>query len=165
MPVPVRVTGQVLSASDVDTWFVPRWIHKTGATSRASTTTLTADPHLTLPVDANGTYQITCEIDYEADGVADLKIGWTVPASAAGNWTWAGYTTADNPSFNGGNTFASTGPMGGAGAGQARIVKIGGLLAVSSTAGNLTLTWAQNVSSGTPTILHTYSYLRIDRVG
>ena len=57
MPLPTWTAGQVLAASDVNTWFVPLSIVNREH-SRASNTSITADPHLLLALDANAIYQV-----------------------------------------------------------------------------------------------------------
>ena len=165
MPIPTWTTGQVLSASDVNTWFVPRFAYKTAQTSRASTTTLVADPHLIVPVDANAHYVLTGLIDYEADVTGDVKFQFTLPAGASMNFAWVGWQASDTFSNNGTNTTATVVTLGGGGAGQGRGNTIAGTVTTAGTAGNLGVNWAQNVSSGTATIWHAESYLMLVRVG
>src|SRR6266536_3701246 len=119
MPIPTWVTGQVWDATDVNLWCVPRFAYKTASTSRASTTTLAADPHLIVAVDANAKYELTGLIDYEADVTGDMKFQFTLPAAAVMTYSFEAYTAADNPTFNGGNTTANVIIAGGGGAGGA----------------------------------------------
>lgn len=166
MPIPTWTTGQVLTASDVNTWFVPRHAYKTANTSRTSTTTLAADPHLIVPVDANAMYELTGLIDFEADAAGDMKFQFTLPASATMNYTWLSWTAvADLFTNNATNNQTTVASIGGGGAGVGRGVILQGNVTTAGTAGNLGINWAQNTSSGTATIWHQYSYLKLLRVG
>jgi hypothetical protein len=163
MPIPTYSVGQVVGASDVNLWFLPRFAYKTADTSRASTTTLVNDPHLVLPVDATAVYQMNCCLDYSAGTVGDINVTFTAPSGATLDWNGSGYTVSDNPQWNGGNAATVAVAFGGGNASR-RFIDIKGMLQVSSTAGSLTCQWAQSVSDVSATILRQYSYLRIDRV-
>ena len=167
MPIPTWTNGQILTASDVNSWFVPVYTYKTASTSRATNTTLTADPHLVAAMAANAMYDLSGLLDYEADVTGDFKFQFTLPASATMNWAYTGWSPSDTFFNNAGNAVATVGNVGGGGAGSAnsRGVNIFGSIVTSSTAGNLGINWAQQVSSGTATILHQYSYLKLVRVG
>lgn len=165
MAVKQWAAGDVLAAADMNAWTVPVYIYKTAATSRTSNTTLTADPHLIVPMAANAMYDLTGLIDYEADVTGDLKFQFTLPASATMNWAYIGWSPSDNFFHNAQNSAATVGNVGGGGAASGRGVSIFGSIVTAGTAGNLGLNWAQQVSSGTATILHQYSYLKLVRVG
>src|SRR5690349_21162845 len=149
----------------MNTWTVPRFAYKTASTSRATNTTLAADPHLVVPVDANAHYVLTGLIDYEADATGDMKYQFTLPSGATMNFSWIGFTAADTFTNNGTNTTSTVVSVGGGGAGQGRGHTIQGTITTGSTAGNLGVNWAQNVSSSTATIWHAESYLQLDRIG
>src|SRR5687767_4801287 len=71
-------------------------IVKSGDTSRASTTTLAADPHLTVNVVASATYTLDGFIDYDgAFGAGGLKVDFTLPAGATLRWGLLGNVVAD----------------------------------------------------------------------
>jgi hypothetical protein len=166
LPIPTWSVGQVLAAADVNSWFVPLFVSKPANTSRTSNVTLANDPDLVLPVAAGATYQFNGMLDYEADVTGDLRFTLVAPAASTLLFGFSGFTGADNATFNGGNASGGTGLIiGGGGAGVARSVFISGVLITTSTAGNLTLQWAQSVSSGTATIMHANSYLTARRVG
>jgi hypothetical protein len=55
--------------------------------------------------------------------------------------------------------------VGALGAGTLAGALIKGTVTTAGTAGNLTLQWAQVSSSGTATILHSGSWMTLDRIG
>jgi hypothetical protein len=165
MAVKQWAAGDLATAADMNAWTVPVYTYKTALTSRASNTTLTADPHLIAAMAANAMYDLIGMLDYEADATGDMKFQFTLPASATMNYAWTGYTPADSISVNGGNTASTVNQIGGGGAGVARSVLLLGNIVTSSTAGNLGINWAQNASVVTATIWHQYSYLKLERVG
>lgn len=165
MAVIVINPGDIATAAVANQWFLPLYLYKTASTSRASTTTLTADPHLIVPMAANAMYDLLGMLDYEADATGDMKFQFTLPAAATMNYAWTGYTPADSISVNGSNTASTVNQIGGGGAGVGRSVLLLGNIVTSSTAGNLGVNWAQNASVATATIFHQYSYLKLVRVG
>lgn len=163
--IPTWSSGQVLNASDVNSWLVPLLVVKPGDTSRSSTTTLTADPDLTFAVAASATYQWECYLDYEGgvQGNSDLKLQWSVPASATMRFGSQYVSSAGATRVFDTSTQASTVTPGSNGAGVLQGIHMQGSVVTSSTAGSVTLTWAQNTSSGTATIVHAQSFLMAQR--
>src|SRR5262245_15271614 len=82
MAAPTWVSGQVLTASDVNTWFVPIAAVKTANESVTSSTTLQNDDELFVSVAANSTYLVQCYIKCDGAATGDIKLNWTAPASA-----------------------------------------------------------------------------------
>lgn len=167
---PALAIGQRLTAALL-TSMLPVQVKKASGTSRASTTTLAADPELVLPVEANASYRVIIALKYEG-GNASGSLGrfkWspTGPAGATGDFTLQGPQAA-------GNVFASdqsgtmglgqTFSMGAGGAGVAFGLLAIGTLIVAGTAGNFTITWAQADSNATPTIVYAGSYIEIQRI-
>lgn len=112
---------------------------KSATTSRASTTTLTADPHLTVTVAANATYMMFCVLGYTPTGAGGLKYGWIFPSGATMQWTdndGAGQAISGTNILNADD---GTGPTG--------------MLVTSSTGGTFALRWAQITSNSTATNL------------
>ena len=168
MSVPVWVPGQVLSASDINRWFVVATAIKPGNTSRASTITVTGDPDLTLPVEASAVYEL--EMLCHMDGVsgADLTIKFAVPAAATLIMiNQALIATPANSQADAcfAAVTANAMVMGCLGAGANSGCLLKGTLTTGVTAGSLTLQWAQNVSNATPTILHAGSRMSLARIG
>jgi hypothetical protein len=141
---------------------------KSADTSRISTTTLAADPHLTMTLQP-GTYDLDAKLFYEADTAADLKLNWLVPAGTTGSW-WPG--GADNSM----STIAAVArwgapidlgttslPVGGIGAGSVLACRPMGTVTIT-TAGTFALMWAQQASTAVNTILHAPSSLSMRRI-
>ena len=135
--------------------------YKSGDTSRASTTALTADPDLTIHLSANATYFFVMVLDYEGgtQGSSDLAFDLTGPSGATarfwmGNMSTAGVSTA---AFMGqqGVTYSA----GSNGAGNLQGVLAAGTIFTSGSSGFFTLNWAQKTSSATATIVHAQSAL------
>lgn len=166
MSPPTWSVGQVLAASDVNTWFVPRVAYKTAAEHR-SNTTLTADTQLTLPVDASAIYEVDGYLVYNGTTTpGDLKIQWNIPSGTVFNLQGNGYNVAGNDQAS--TALQSTAQpfnFSATSVGVIRNVSFNGTLVTSVTAGNFALTWAQNSASGTDTIIFTGSVMALRRIG
>jgi hypothetical protein len=141
---------------------------KSVSTSRASTTTMAADPHLMLTV-SPGTYKLDAFLMYDGDPAADLKLGWTAPAGTTGAW-WPGgpdssmTALAWEPRWGVvSDVGTSTLPVGAQGAGVIVACRPVGTVVIT-TAGTFALMWAQQVSSATPTVLRGQSTLELRRI-
>lgn len=143
---------------------------KTADTSRASTITATADPHLTVAVSANSTYEVEAYIIYNANITGDFGMQFGVPAGAAGSWSgvgWgrdatasvgtAGWTVRMNE-----NSITQNRTYGGDTTDLTIHCK--GVVVTAGTAGNFTMDWAQAVSDAGATIVKTNSYMTLRRV-
>ena len=168
MAIPTWVTGQVLTASDVNTWFVPFAAIKPADTARATNTTLAADPDIVIPVATNANYQITGIIVYDGGTggtEGDIKWAFTVPSGSSGYYGYSrqnlsgSYTGAFTSNWTDGQTAQTTG------VGTFMTITISGMLATSSTGGNLVLTWAQNTSSSANTRVRAQTFLTARRIG
>ena len=164
--IPTWTSGEVLTASDVNSWFVPLAAVKPGDTSIASSTSLTNDPDLVLAVASNATYRVDAFLDYEGNtnGSGDFKAQFTVPSGATLAYTHFGLNGSGNvgsPTIlaaSASYTYATNG------SGVKQGIVITGTLIVSSTSGNLQLQWAQGESNSTATILHAGSSLMARRI-
>jgi hypothetical protein len=141
---------------------------KSVSTPRASTTTLEADPHLTLTV-SPGTYKLDAFLMYDADAAADLKLGWSAPAGTTGAW-WPGAADsgmaglAASPRWGAVTDVGTTTlPLGAIGAGTIVAARPVGTVVIT-TAGIFALMWAQQASSATPTVLRGQSTLELRRI-
>lgn len=141
---------------------------KSASTSRASTTTMAADPHLTMTLSV-GTYCLDAFLMYDADAAADLKLGWTGPSGTVGAW-WPGgadssaAALASSPRWGAlSDITTSTLPVGALGAGTILACRPVGTVIIT-TAGTFALAWAQSASSATPTILRGQSTLQMRRI-
>jgi len=179
--VPTWTVGQVLTASDVNSWFVPLVSYKAAATTRANNTTLSNDPDLQLSIPANTVYAITAYIDYSTASTSGigLKFALSSWAGIGGHWgavykvfgdtaTTTGAGPASAVDFAWGDQASNTGPWGSAatpGDGLFHTVLIEGTLIVGGTAGTLAFQWAQNTGNATAASVNTGSRLSAQRIG
>lgn len=151
-----------------DVWIAPPlFARKTADTTRTATVTRTADPHLTLAVEASGVYMVRTMLLVTSVEAADFSFKFTGPTGATMDWVpmvpgnvtgaasvgstkWPALTIADDVTATIGTD------------------KVGwvtqGLLVVSTTAGNFTVDWAQATSDAGNTTLHSGSFLYLDKV-
>lgn len=165
MAPPTWSVGQVLTAADVNNWFVPLAAVKVADQSVTSNTTLVADTELFVPLAASVSYVFHCFLDYEgaATGTGDIKWNFAVPAGATVRYTYANFSpggASTSGNLVSGTTVASAGTNG---AGNLKGVLMFGTVIVAGTSGNMQLQWAQNTSSGTSTIMHAQSCLMLQR--
>lgn len=168
------VSGEILSAADLMKLPQHNYVVKASDTARASTVTMTADPHLTLAVTANTDYVLDGLLRYSATNPsAGIFFGWTAPASATMDWSPGvaviydaqGTPNIEQQSFPIGS--ASTGVglgTGGVSNGFIITARPYGLLRVAGTAGSITMRWSQNVSHADATIVRAGSWLRITKI-
>lgn len=131
-----------------------------------SSTTLQNDNDLIVSVAANSTWLFLCMLDYEGgtQGASDIKWLWSIPAGASLRYHGIHDTTGGASVAGTTYTGATTVTSGSNGAGVLKAATMIGSLNVSSSAGSVQLTWAQNSSSGTPTIVHAQSLLALWRI-
>jgi hypothetical protein len=167
MAIPTWVTGQVLSATDVNNWFVPVVAYKTGDSTRASTTTVSNDADLVAPLATNAFYVLTMYLYFEGSNTASqgLKWGFAFPTG----WTMryhAIYSSASGVATVGVSYVGTdVNAAGTNGAGNNRGLTINGSVFTSSSSGNLQFQWAQNVSEASTVTLHAQSYMMLNRMG
>lgn len=147
------------------------WARKTSDESVTSSTTLQNDDHLFLSVAANCTYHVEALILYSARSDTDFKYKWDCPAGSALKVTSYGLAVGDTTTdgttiYYGHVNESSTGVHGGAAAENTTFMTVNmtGVLVVSSTAGTMRFTWAQNTSNATAAIVRSHSYLKLTKV-
>jgi hypothetical protein len=139
--------------------------YKNNTTTIQSNTTQTADPELTVNVEANATYLITTYIAYATDPNADIVFGWDFPSGALLSWTPAalsGQGTGDTGTIrmvSGATSFTITTATS---AQQAAIAT--GTIIIGSTAGVVDFKWAQATSTAANTSLVKGCWIRLERV-
>jgi hypothetical protein len=139
-------------------------VHKTGDTSRTSTTTLAADPHLSIAVAANAVYALVIRLAINAGATPDFR--WDLSAPAAATISDYSYLAWGASSLHDYGTLPLLSSVGVAvGDGNVRPLTLWGTLITAGTAGNLALRWAQNTSSATATILKAGSSIHPVRIG
>jgi len=161
------VAGQTLTAGYLRSWMA-NWaalsIVKLADTSRASTTTLTADPELQLAVVANTTYTFDAELFYDA-GAGQFNMFFAGPAGSTISWVPAGLDPSVTAAASGIIRTGRNGQVvGEAGAGTVVTAFPRGIITVAGTAGTVSVNWAQGTSSATATILKAGSWLRLHPV-
>ena len=165
MPPPTWTVGQVLAAADVNSWFVPLVAVKGSDQSVTSSTTLVGDLALFVPLAASCSYEVRCMINYEGGtrNSSDLKWGFSVPGGSTMRYSalFVGPGGSTNVQMLTGTSVNAAGTNG---AGVIQSLQMTGLINVSSTAANLSFTFAQNTSNGTATIVHATSYLIAQRI-
>jgi hypothetical protein len=166
MAIPTWITGEVLTASDVNRWFVPLAIKKTSNTSRSSTTSITSDPQLVLAMDVNADYKFEALVLYDGASGGDIQFRFAVPTGATMNFT-AIHDDASSTHvgfdivYNNGSILTCS----ATGAGNSRGLSMTGMVTTANTAGNLTFQWGQNTSNGTATTVEVGSYMYLQRCG
>lgn len=131
--------------------------------------TLVNDAEITAAVSANATYSFQVGLMWTSNSTADIKWGFTFPTGAVCNWgavrldsAAAGLTgSADFGTYAPATSGSSTVAAGGTGLAQLSIVM--GSLVVGSTAGSLTLQWAQNTATGVNTTVYAGTWMLLVR--
>jgi len=166
-----------LLSYDATTWAVPnvRTVEKPSDTSRTSTTTRTADPHLSLALPANSTWNFDGDliVNSAANAAGDLSIEFAFPASATltvathgldVNLASGSFGTVDAVvQANQTTTSPTTAQNFGCSTTQISI-HVSGRIVLAGTSGSLVLNWAQQTSSASATTLQNGSYLTARRV-
>lgn len=150
MAPPTWVTGQVLTASDVNTWFVPLAAYKTIATTR-NTLTVAPDPDLQLTLAGSAFYEVHAGIGFNCAS-GGISYNFSITSGTAGFYVLA--SAAITNLWNVLNTGTSS-TVGG--------LSIKGLLA-TGTAGTFAFQWASNTGPASLAV-NAYSYLKAVRVG
>lgn len=166
---PAYFVGQRITATLLQSG-TERTAYKTASTARSSTTTRTADPDLSLDVEANALYRLMGEMFWTSGAVstADWSGAFTGPAGMAGNWSHSSLFNTIATAFNEDQQVArgiTDATDGGILANFTASTKIGGWVDTAGTAGTFTWTWAQRTSIATSTVLEAYSFITLLRVG
>jgi len=125
-------------------------LRKTADQTVNNSTTLVNATDMVLPVNVNDIYKFEILVRMEATAVADMKVGWTVPAGATMSWR-EGPTSAPTPEL----TDSSTDLMSGSGAGVDAIGSYHGVIIIGATAGSVQMQFAQNTAEVSDTKLLT----------
>lgn len=166
---PTLAAGQRLTAALLRS-MLPQTVRKTADESRSATTTYADDTHLVFAAEANAVYTMLGWIKYFADPTPDIKIQFSVPSGCLGEWGWnmPGSTTATTGttgySIRTETNDVANGRTGYGTSDSQHMTPMGGLFRMGSTAGNVTLQWAQNTSNATATVLYTDSFLTFTRI-
>lgn len=164
MPIPTWTPGQVLTASDVNSWFVPLAAIKTSDQSVTSSTTMVNDTALVLTPAVSASYLFQCYIYFQAGTTGDFKWQFGVPAGAFMRYMALYQGTGGGFGNQNTNGAADVVAAQGNGAGVDNAVFMAGTLVMGSTAGNCQFKWAQNTSDGTASIVKAQSCLYLYRI-
>jgi hypothetical protein len=156
MAVPTWVVGQVLTAADVDSWFVPVPAYKTAVTTR-NTLTKSIDPDLQITLAASAVYQIQAGIIYASANAMDFT--WVIPASATG-----GYSAGFNQAGIGDGFFSFVWTATPSAAALRTAVLVHGMIQTAGSGGTFGLSWASSTGPASLT-LGVGSVLTANRVG
>lgn len=137
-----------------------------------NSTTFQNDAELAYPLLAGGVYRIRFVIfSLSANATPDLKTAWAVPSGSSGLKMCQGPTDTAAAFTSRTNTAAR---MSGHGFTTSVTYQVDttavaieeeGILTMGSTAGSVTLQWAQNTASTTATSVLAGSYLTVERLG
>lgn len=159
--------GDVLTASDMDAWVVPLVAGPTTTDqSITSTTTLQNDNTLFVAVATNASYSVRAHLVFDGPASNAANYTFTGPSGSSADLT-SYVTNATGQSSNGafGGTSPSVPSVATGGAGANVGADIFGIFVTGGTAGNFTLQWCQNASSGTATRRRAKSYIELRKIG
>ncbi|MFJ4624219.1 hypothetical protein [Streptomyces sp. NPDC088812] len=178
---PALAGGQRLTATLLRS-MLPQTVRKTADTPRAATTSRTADPHLAFDAAASAVYIFDGWIKYDGDNAADISLQLTVPSGALGEVMPMGagnsvISSTSAPALTT-NTASAQGYMvrtesldinaartfGAISTSNQNGIIFTGTVRMSTTAGTVSLDWAQAASSATATTVYTDSWLRFQRI-
>lgn len=144
---------------------------KSASTSRTSNS-LSADPHLTLPLVANAVYLVEFYLYHNNSTTGGFQTDWTVPASATGLKGTIGATSATGATFvtrQDTNARFSAHNYSTAAVYHTETGTVDGvawersILTTAASSGNVTLRWAQVTATGT-TSLDVGSFMTVRRL-
>ncbi|CAM5346226.1 hypothetical protein [Streptomyces aurantiogriseus] len=178
---PSLAGGQRITASLLRS-MLPQTVRKTADTARSATTSRTADPHLAFDAEANAVYTFHGWIKYDGDNAADISLQLTVPSGALGEVFPLGtgntvVSSTSAPALTT-NTASSQGYMvrtesldinsartfGAISTSNQNCVLFMGTVRMSTTAGTVSLDWAQASSNATATTVYTDGWLEFQRI-
>lgn len=159
MALPVFTAGQVLNASDVNSWLQPLAGYKTAVTTR-NTLTKSIDPDLQVALAASSIYMVNLNMIHTSANAMDYT--FVIPAGSTG-----GYSASFNLAGTGAGTwgFVWTATVSSAGlGGTVNGVLIQGMISVAGTAGTFGVSWASSTGPASLT-MGVGSCLSVQRVG
>jgi hypothetical protein len=135
-------------------------VRKSSNQSVTSSTTVANDSQLKFAVEANATYLFHVWLwVYAADGTPDIKLTFTGPSGSTLVWSPSTlYGTSDGTTALGTVSAATVTLNAFVDANERNQLYFGSILN-GATAGDVTLQWAQNTSSGTATTVKAGSYI------
>lgn len=163
---PTWTPGEVLTASDVNTWFVPVTVVKPTTTARSSTTTLADDPDLVVALGSNASYYISGVIFYDGPTAttSDLKWTFSVPSGSNGQYSVSHQNLSGAYVGAFASNWTDTVTANTNGVGSTMVLTISGISQTGGSSGILTFRWAQNSSNGTSDHVQAQSFLTAQRI-
>lgn len=151
---------------------LPLEAYKPADTSRASTTTFTSDPDLTLSLAANAVYRVEFFLHYAAVDAGRLKTQWAVPAGATGVRSAVGpdqgvilsVTSSGGAGRWGVHAYSTTCIYGSRDDVGNQCFAMEESVITTTSAGTCALQWAQATSNANATKVAAGSYLRVKRL-
>lgn len=129
-----------------------------------NSSTLQDDNDLQWALQASLVYTIDIYVAYNTNSTADIKFGWTVPASSTLRWSFVGVDTALALKASSSSILNGTSVEAFGGDGTERYVQIHGVISTSTTAASLVLRWAQNTANVSDTFVRNGSWGIVRRV-
>lgn len=112
-----------------------------------NTATKVAVTDVLVAVSANTTYSFLLSVYHSSDAAADTDLAWTVPSGTTMSWERADLST-------GALSESAARDLAGTGVGTVRVSALIGRIVVGGTAGNVQLTFAQNVAQANDCTIH-----------
>ncbi|MFI8360704.1 hypothetical protein ACIGD1_11150 [Streptomyces sp. NPDC085612] len=158
---PTYYAGQILTA-DLLAASQPNTVFKASDETVTSSTTLQDDNHLILPLAANAVYTVQGCLFYDGQyNAGNIKLTWSLPASATIFWSANGPATGGAAAFGSQAVTSGNITIGTYGTGGSKTTAlVMATVTTFATAGNMTLRWAQDASHATPTTIYAGSWLR-----
>ena len=164
MALPTWSSGEVLTAADVNSYFVPLAAIKTSDESVTSSATIQSDDELFVTPEISSSYFLQAYIWYQAGTTGHIQWDWGVPTGAFIRYQ-AFYSGAAG-GFGAKQTLSATdiSEAEGTGAGNDLAISMIGTLKMGTTSGNVVFKWAQKTSNGTATIVKAQSAILLTRI-
>lgn len=164
----VEAGSTLYEGTSIDGSPTVRTVYKTADETVTSSTTLQADNDLLFEdLPADSVWQIEGVLFVTGEDAGDLKVQFEGPAGAAGSFVFNAPTQGVTTTAAG-TDFVSVALGASRNIGAVDASEIGvmvrGLVTIDSTAGDLSLTWAQRVSDPTATTLKARSHLTARRI-
>lgn len=143
-------------------------VTKTGNQTVNNTTVKVSDNHLTLPLAASATYHVSVMVIVSGPTGADWAQAWTFPTGATGTQFIHGpelpVTSVRSTNIQARSASLSTSLSYGTDGSENSAIREELWITTSTTAGSLTLTWAQNAAVAGTTTVYLGSYMTAFRV-
>ena len=152
---------------DLGLFRLPKVIRKPSDTSRASSATPTADPHLVMAVAASTSYAVDMCLLYDSTHAGAFRVEFTGPSGASALFGLTGLSITGSGAYGDTNRGLSSSvdwDGGSTGGGQISALWVKGTVTISTTAGNFSVLWSQATSYATAAILKAGSWLSLIKV-